>query len=74
MMLARVPLGNDLDPCTWNRDGSGMLVFDHHVVATLHSIQAESQILQGSDGLLAIHGGGIRHLANSDKLLQRLQP
>src|ERR1017187_9806074 len=57
----------------WNRDGSGMLVFDHHVMATLHTIQAESKLLKGSYGLLPIHGGGTRHLANSDKLLKRRQ-
>jgi hypothetical protein len=57
----------------WNRHSSGVPVFDHHVVATLHSIQAKPKILQGSYGLPAIYGGGIRHLANSDKSLQRLQ-
>lgn len=57
-----------------NRDGTGVLVFDHHMVATLHTIQAKSKSLQGPHGLLAIHVGNFRHLANSDELLKRPQP
>jgi len=38
-----------------NRDGPGVLVLDHHVVATLHTIRAKSKPFQGSNGLLAIN-------------------
>ena len=58
----------------WNRDSPRVLVFNHHVVTALHTIQSKSKILQGPHGLLAVYRGEFRHLANSNELLQRLQP
>jgi hypothetical protein len=73
-MLARVPLGKDLDPCTGIGTVRGWLSLTIMVVAALNTIQPKSKLFQCPYGLLAIHGGGTRHLPNSDKLLQRLKP
>jgi hypothetical protein len=51
-----------------------MPLFDHHVVTALDPVEAETEPPKRANGLLAIDGGKIRRLANSDKPLQCRQP
>ena len=39
----------------WNRHGPRMSLLDHHMVTALDPVQTKSKILEGADGLPAIH-------------------
>ena len=53
-----------------NRDRSWVIIFHHHVMASLNPVEVKAQILQRSNDLFALESWKSCHSPDTDEILQ----